>query len=144
MDGISGTIIILLGLSAILVPGIILMRQGRANKTKMIIGSILVGLVVTAATFFSVFLGVLMFGSSLLGLFLAATPFIIISGLIFTLAFGLSCLVKGYSKDENGNRPYKKSIIVGWVMIGINIAIVATFVILFVLFATGLIPIALM
>lgn len=142
MDGVTGFLIIVTGIAALLVPGIVLINQGKNDKTKLIVGWCLVGTVATGVTFGIGFL-IVMSGSSLLGWLIFLTPILIIVGQIITLTFGIDCLVKGFSKDQEGNRN-KNKIITGFILIGINLTIFLSILTLIILFASGLIPIVLM
>ena len=142
MDGMTGFLIIVTGIAALLVPGIVLINQGKNNKTKLIVGWCLVGTVATGVTFGLGFL-IVVAGSSILGWLLALTPILIIIGLIVTITFGIDCLVKGFSKDKEDKRNENK-ITTGFILIGINLTIFLSILTLLILFASGLIPIVLM
>ena len=75
----------------------------------------------------------------MLGWIIIITPFLIIAGLIVTLALGVEALTRGYEKPRN-----IKLITRGWVLIGINLSVVTSIIILLVLFMGGYIPIRLM
>ena len=142
MSPITSFILVLLLASGILVPGIILIKNGKNNKTLLIIGWVMVATLIAAAIFGLVFF-IIVSGSSILGWLLFAVPFMIIAGLIVTLAFGIDCLTKGLTKDKEGNIN-KGKLITGIVLLAIHITVILSLIILVVLFANGLIPIALM
>jgi len=65
-------------------------------------------------------------------------PLIIIVGLIVTLSFGINYLTEGYSLHD------RKKISTGWTLLIINSAVVATIIVLLLMFMNGWIPIRLM
>ncbi len=144
MDGFSAFIFLSIISSGILVPAIIFINKGKrnTNKTLLIIGWAMVFTLITAV---SIGLGffIIYARSSILGWLIILTPFMVIAGLIVTLTVGASYLVKGLTKDESGKRN-RGALITGIVMLSVNATIVLTIATLFVLFANGLIPIALM
>ena len=146
MDGFSAFIFLSIISSGILVPAIIFININKGkrntNKTLLIIGWAMVFTLITAV---SIGLGffIIYARSSILGWLIILTPFMVIAGLIVTLALGASYLVKGLTKDENGKRN-RGALITGIVMLSVSATIVLTIATLFVLFANGLIPIALM
>lgn len=142
MDGVTGFLIIVMGIAALLVPGIVLINQGKNNKTKYIVGWCLVATVITGVSVGLGFL-IVMAGSSLLGWLILITPLLIIVGLILTVTYGIDCLVKGFSKDQDGQRN-KSKIKTGFVLLGINATIFLSILTLIILFMNGLIPIRLM
>ena len=142
MDGVTGFLIIVTGIAALLVPGIVLINQGKNNKTKYIVGWCLVATVITGVSVGLGFL-IVMAGSSLLGWLILITPLLIIVGLILTVTYGIDCLVKGFSKDQDGQRN-KSKIKTGFVLLGINATIFLSILTLIILFMNGLIPIRLM
>ena len=115
-------------------------EKGHRNLTYIKTGWIIIGTTCAALTAGLAVLITLMGGmGSILGWIIVITPFIIIGGLIVTLALGVDALTKGYT------RPRKINLITrGWVLIGINLAVVTTIIVLLVMFTTGIIPIRLM
>ena len=136
MDGVTGFLIIVMGIAALLVPGIVLINQGKNNKTKYIVGWCLVATVITGVSVGLGFL-IVMAGSSLLGWLILITPLLIIVGLILTVTYGIDCLVKGFSKDQDGQRN-KSKIKTGFVLLGINATIFLSILTLIILFMNGL------
>ena len=61
-------------------------------------------------------------------IFTIISPLLIIGGFTSTLGIGISSLVSGYKKDENGNRNHNE-IIRGWSMLFLSVAIVASIII---------------
>ena len=145
MDGYSLLLICLVVFSGILVPGIVFINHGKNTKNTglMIAGWCMVGFISTVA---SIGLGYLIYEmpSTISAFLIISGPFLIFSGLIFTLVCGILFLIRGYYKDKDGSRPFKGSIITGWIMVGVNIAIITSIILLLALLATGIIPIRLM
>ena len=145
MDGYTLLLICLVVFSAILVPGIVFINYGKNNKNIgfTIAGWCMVGFISTVA---SIGLGYLIYEmpSTINAFLIISGPFLIFSGLIFTLVCGILFLIRGYYKDKDGSRPFKGSIVTGWIMVGVNIAIITSLIILLALLATGIVPIRLM
>ena len=145
MSGPALVLLCIIIISVTLVPGIVFINYGKTTKNYgfLIAGWILVGTISTAVTFG---LGYLIYESpSMVYTFLAiCSPFLVFFGLLFTLAAGICFIIKGFYKDKDGSRPFKKSLITGWVLIGINITIVFSIILLLAFLATGIIPIRFM
>lgn len=145
MSGPALLLLCIIIISATLVPGIVFIHYGKTTKNYgfLIAGWILVGSISTAVTFG---LGYLIYESpsAVYTLLAICSPFLVFAGLIFTLAAGICFVIKGFYRDKDGTRPFKKSLITGWVLIGINITIVSSIILLLALLATGIIPISFM
>ena len=134
MDGATGLLLFTLIAVGLLVPGIILLSRWKVNRILglLIPGWCLVGTFGILATL--LFLYFLVISSTGLIFFLIAlSPLIIIGGLIATLTIGINNLMVGFAKGT-----------IGFVLLGINFTILASIIILIVLFMNGFIPIALM
>ena len=125
---------------SVLIGGIIFINLGyRFNRKLSLIrtGWIIIGalsiLTTLAVVYYAMTTGWLIFSIIFLG------PIIVIAGLIATLVLGISNLAIGFRAPRNVQR-----IANGFILLGINLAIVTTFVVLLVMFATGIIPIRLM
>ena len=123
-----------------LIGGIIFISLGyRFNRKLSLIrtGWIIIGalsiLTTLAIVYYAMMTGWLIFSIIFLG------PIIVIAGLIATLVLGISNLAIGFRTPRNVQR-----IANGFILLGINLAIITTFVVLLVMFATGIIPIRLM
>lgn len=141
MDGATGLLLFTLIAVGLLVPGIILLSRWKVTRILglLIPGWCLVGTFGILATL--LFLYFLVISSTGLIFFLIAlSPLIIIGGLIATLTIGINNLMVGFVK---GNINASK-ITIGFVLLGINFTILASIIILIVLFMNGFIPIALM
>ena len=141
MDGATGLLLFTLIAVGLLVPGIILLSRWKVTRILglLIPGWCLVGTFGILATL--LFLYFLVISSTGLIFFLIAlSPLIIIGGLIATLTIGINNLMVGFAK---GNIKVSK-ITIGFVLLGINFTILASIIILIVLFMNGFIPIALM
>ena len=122
----------------ILIPGGILLvsfggrkrKDGSFSKPMLISGWIVIGAAI-AATIASVVLNYL-FGDSdvSVGTYLLTftMPFVIIVGFIAAIALGITNLVKGYEKNEDGTRNSGR-IISGWALLIIGIVLVLALVI---------------
>ena len=142
-------ILCLLLVSGLITMGIVFIRHGNRrdenNKCQkpglMIAGWIIVGVVSLLATAGFIFL--VMQTSFLVGLLFLFMPFIILLVFIISLAIGISYLILGYQRNEEGRFDMVK-IRIGWINIGINTTIIATLLTLLLMFMTGIIPIRLM
>lgn len=124
----------------LIIGGIIFVNLGyRFNRKLQLIktGWIIIGVTSLLFTLLGIYIGVRMYSFSLL--FILFGPFVIIIGLIVLLVFGVYNVIIGFRKPIN-----KSKITSGFVCIGIHLAIVTTFIVLLVMFATGVIPIRLM
>ena len=123
-----------------LIGGIIFIGLGYRFGRKLALirtGWIIIGVISLVTT---MGIGYLAFRTSLLILLLIFIgPLFIIGGLIATLTAGIINLIVGFGKVRN-----KTKIINGFVLLGINLAIVTTLIVLLVMFTTGIIPIRLM
>jgi len=72
------------------------------------------------------------------GFLIFATPFLILIGIIASLAIGIPFLMEGYATKN------KVKIKVGWVLLITHTAVVTAIITLLILFMSGLIPISLM
>lgn len=116
-------------------------NNGNRNPKLIVIGWIIIGVSTLAGTV--LFFVVAWLSGYLFGLGLLMIPLLILAGIVVSLTLGASNLVNGYTKNENGKRNYQL-VTSGWILLGLNITIVAAIFTLFMLFATGCIPIALM
>ena len=123
---------------AALAIGIVFVREGnrkddngKRNVAFLVIGWILLGLVSIGATFATIYV-IWQYMSAMLIFLLFLSPLAILGGLIFSLAFGISSLVKGYSEKK------KQSIIGGYICIGVFVTIVISILILIIWFANYL------
>ena len=107
----------------------------------MIAGWIIVGTVSLLATAGFIFL--IIQTSFLVGLLFLFMPLIILMIFIISLAIGISYLILGYRRNEEGHFDMMK-IRIGWISVGINTTIIAVLFTLLLMFMTGIIPIRLM
>ena len=148
MSGLTFLVLLVVTVAFIVTIGSILIKKGYKkdnngdrNPKLIVIGWIIIGVSTLAVTI--LFFVVAWLSGYLYTLGLLVVPLMILVGIIVSLTLGISNLVNGYTRDENGKRNYQlvKS---GWILLGLNITIVAVIFTLFMLFATGVIPIALM
>jgi len=144
MDAFTLTILIIVIIVALALAGGLLVFNGKDNKDnkKILAGWIVLSVLFTGLTALLLFF-VIMLRSATLTTLLFLSPLIILFGIIIGLCLGISRLTEGFSKKENGKRDPKK-IVVGFVCLGIVLTIIATIIVLLVLFATGIIPIRFM
>lgn len=135
--------------SSLIATGIVFIRQGnkRDENNKclkpglMIAGWIVVGTVSLLATAGFIFL--VAQTSFLVGILFLFMPFIILLVFIISLAIGITYLIFGYQRNEEGHFDVVK-IRIGWISVGINTTIIAVLFTLLLMFMTGIIPIRLM
>ena len=148
MSGLTFLVLLVVTVAFIVTIGSMLVKKGYkkdnngdCNPKLIVIGWIIIGVSTLAVTI--LFFVVAWLSGYLYTLGLLVVPLMILVGIIVSLTLGISNLVNGYTRDENGKRNYQlvKS---GWILLGLNITIVAVIFTLFMLFATGVIPIALM
>ena len=148
MSGLTFLVLLVVTVAFIVTIGSMLVKKGYKkdnngdrNPKLIVIGWIIIGVSTLAVTI--LFFVVAWLSGYLYTLGLLVVPLMILVGIIVSLTLGISNLVNGYTRDENGKRNYQlvKS---GWILLGLNITIVAVIFTLFMLFATGVIPIALM
>lgn len=144
MDSSSAVMLIIFVGLGMLLPGIILLNQWKQKKLLglLIAGWCLVGTFVLISTLLLFFL-ITVYSYNLVLVAILLTPVTIIAGLIATLAIGINNLVAGFSKNKQGKFNNSK-IAIGFVLLGINFTVIASIIILIVLFMNGYIPIALM
>ena len=149
MDGTTFVFICFIISSIFLVIGIIyicrgykLNEEGKRNLAYIQVGWIIIGVVSVIQT---IGLFVLMWfsGGGFPLLIILVVPLMVLTALIFTLAFGIYNLALGFKRDKNGHFNASK-ITTGWVCIGINLTVVAAVITLLLMFMTGIIPIRLM
>ena len=124
----------------LIIGGIIFVGLGyRFNRKLKLIktGWIIIGVTSILFTLLGIYIGVKLYSFSLL--FILFGPFVIVIGLIVLLVFGVYNVIIGFRKPI-----IKSKITSGFICIGIHLAIVTTFIVLLVMFATGIIPIRLM
>ena len=124
----------------LIIGGIIFINLGyRFNRKLKLIkaGWIIIGVTSIVFTLLGIYIGVKLYSFSLL--FILFGPFVIVIGLIVLLVFGVYNVIIGFRKPI-----IKSKITSGFICIGIHLAIVTTFIVLLVMFATGIIPIRLM
>ena len=124
----------------LIIGGIIFVGLGyRFNRKLKLIktGWIIIGVTSIVFTLLGIYIGVKLYSFSLL--FILFGPFVIVIGLIVLLVFGVYNVIIGFRKPI-----IKSKITSGFICIGIHLAIVTTFIVLLVMFATGIIPIRLM
>lgn len=148
MSGLTFLVLLVVTVAFIVTIGSMLVKKGYKkdnngdrNPKLIVIGWIIIGVSTLAGTI--LFLFVSWLSSYLFGLGLLMIPLLILAGIVVSLTLGVSNLVNGYTKNENGKRNYQL-VTSGWILLGLNITIVAAIFTLFMLFATGVIPIALM
>ena len=124
---------------SVLIGGIIFINLGyRFNRKLSLIktGWIIIGVLSLLTT---IGFAYLMWMTGLVLVFLIfVLPFLILVGLVITLTLGISYIVFGFKKH------LRDKITLGFVMIGINLAVLTTVIVLLVMFMTGIIPIRLM
>ena len=124
---------------SVLIGGIIFINLGyRFNRKLSLIktGWIIIGVLSLLTT---IGFAYLMWMTGFVLVFLIfVLPFIILIGLVITLTLGISYIAMGFSKH------LRDKITLGFVLLGINLAVLTTFVVLLVMFMTGIIPIRLM
>lgn len=124
---------------SVLIGGIIFINLGyRFNRKLSLIktGWIIIGVLSLLTTLGFAYL---MWMTGLVLVFLIfVLPFLILVGLVITLTLGISYIVFGFKKH------LRDKITLGFVMIGINLAVLAAVIVLLVMFMTGIIPIRLM
>lgn len=124
---------------SVLIGGIIFINLGyRFNRKLSLIktGWIIIGVLSLLTTLGFAYL---MWMTGLVLVFLIfVLPFLILVGLVITLTLGISYIVFGFKKH------LRDKITLGFVMIGINLAVLTTVIVLLVMFMTGIIPIRLM
>ena len=115
-------------------------NNGKYNPAKLrfgIVTTCVSGVFLVAFTILSFFLHG---GFGALGVFLFFfSPIVILAGLILTLSLGIYCVAVGHSNPKNPVLIRR-----GRVLLIINVSVIVTLVILFILFASGVIPIRLM
>lgn len=148
MSGLTFLVLLVVTVAFIVTIGSMLVKKGYKkdnngdrNPKLIVIGWIIIGVSTLAGTI--LFFVVAWLSGYLFGLGLLMIPLLILAGIIVSLTLGVSNLVNGYTKNENGKRNYQL-VISGWILLGLNITIVAAIFTLFMLFATGVIPIVLM
>ena len=125
---------------SVLVGGIIFISLGYKFNRKLSLiraGWIIIGAASIATTILLAYLSIMT--GYMLGIMIFLIPLAILVGLIVTMALGISNVAQGFSKPRN-----KEKITSGFVLIGINLAITTTIIVLLVMFTTGIIPIRLM
>ena len=124
---------------SVLIGGIIFINLGyRFNRKLSLIktGWIIIGVLSLLTT---IGFAYLMWMTGFVLVFLIfVLPFLILVGLVITLTLGISYIALGFSKH------LRDKTTLGFVLIGINLAVLATVVVLLVMFMTGIIPIRLM
>ena len=124
---------------SVLIGGIVFINLGyRFNRKLSLIktGWIIIGVLSLLTTFGFAYL---MWMTGFVLVFLIfVLPFLILIGLVITLTLGISYIAFGFSKH------LRDKITLGFILIGINIAVLATVIVLLVMFMTGIIPIRLM
>ena len=124
---------------SVLIGGIIFINLGyRFNRKLSLIktGWIIIGVLSLLTT---IGFAYLMWTTGFIIVFLIfVLPFLILVGLVITLTLGISYIAFGFSKH------LRDKITLGFVLIGINLAVLATVIVLLVMFMTGIIPIRLM
>lgn len=124
---------------SVLIGGIIFINLGyRFNRKLSLIktGWIIIGVLSLLTT---IGFAYLMWMTGFIIVFLIfVLPFLILVGLVITLTLGISYIVFGFKKH------LRDKITLGFVVIGINLAVLATVIVLLVMFMTGIIPIRLM
>ena len=148
MNGLTFLVLLVVTVAFIVTIGSMLVKKGYKkdnngdrNPKLIVIGWIIIGVSTLAGTV--LFFVVAWLSGYLFGLGLLMIPLLILAGIVVSLTLGASNLVNGYTKNENGKRNYQL-VTSGWILLGLNITIVAAIFTLFMLFATGCIPIALM
>ena len=125
---------------SVLVGGIIFISLGYKFNRKLSLiraGWIIIGAASIATTILLAYLSIMT--GYMLGIMIFLIPLAILVGLIVTMALGISNVAQGFSKPRN-----KEKITSGFVLIGINLAITTTIIVLLVMFTTGIIPMRLM
>ena len=132
----------------ILVTGIVFVHSGmkedengNRNPTFIKIGWIIIGALSLVVTGGIVFLAIET--SFMVGFLFLILPLLVLIGLAITLSYGIFSLIVGYHKDKEGNIDIAR-VKVGWINIGVNIAIITAILVLLLMFMTGIIPIRLM
>ena len=149
MDGTTFVFICFLVSSIILVIGIVnvcsgykLDENGKRNLVHIQAGWIIIGVVSVIQT---IGLCVLLWftGGGFPLLIILAVPLMVLTALLFTLAFGIYNLGVGFKRDKDGHFNASK-ITTGWICIGVNLTLVFAVITLLMMFMTGIIPIRLM
>ena len=104
--------------------------DGKKDLKQLLIGWIFMSAAISTVTFGYFYL--VYKSSYYAGALIMFVPFLVLVGLIVTLSIGIVDLINGYKRDENG-RFNKKKIVSGWIFIGVNLAIVSSLIILFIL-----------
>ena len=125
---------------SVLIGGIIFISLGYRFARKLVLiktGWIIIGVLSLLTTAGVVYLG--FYSGFTLLLIILLGPMAIVAGLIATLAFGIGNLIIGFGKVKNVTK-----ITNGFILIGINLTIIAALIVLLVMFTTGVIPIRFM
>ena len=124
---------------ALLTAGIIFVRDGnkkdsngkRSNIAFFVIGWVILGIVSLGATFATVYV-IWEYASFILVILLFFSPLILLGGLVFTLAFGITNLIKGHATKK------VSTTISGYVCLAVFITIIISIIILIIWFSNYL------
>lgn len=135
-------------ITAVLTIGIVFVYRGykedeNGNRN---LGFIRAGWIIIASLSLLITAGIVFLAvvtSWIVGFLFVVLPFVVLIGLVITLAYGISNLITGYQRDKNGHFDIVK-IKVGWINIGVNLTVITAIFVLLMMFMTGIIPIRLM